>query len=93
MKMLSEELINLPVYTQSGEHLGKVVSFDFDIDMQTIEQYHVKTGLIRDLWHEQLVIHHSQVISISAEKMVVEDTVSREAAPAKGFGLVSPATK
>lgn len=78
MKMLSDDLIGLPVYTESGEHLGKVVSFDFDIEMQTIEHYHIKTGLIKDLWHQQLVVHHSQVVSISKEKMVVEDTAANK---------------
>ncbi len=91
--MLSEELSNLPVYTQSGEHLGKVASFDFDVDMHIIEHYYIKTGLIKGLGNEQLVVHQSQVISVSKEKMVVEDNIVKERSMAKGFGLVSPATE
>ena len=78
MKILSSDLINLPVYTQSGQHLGRVDSFEVDIEAYTIIKYNVRTGLIKGLWHQQLVIDPSQVISISKEKMVVEDNVGKK---------------
>ena len=78
MKIPSNDLINLPVYTQGGEHLGKVASFEINTDTGKIDSYHVKTGLIEGLWHEQLVINASQVIEITEEKMVVEDSVKKE---------------
>lgn len=94
MKTLSSDLINLPVYTQSGHHLGRIDSFEVDIDNHTITNYHVKTGLIKGIWHQQLVIAQSQVISISKEKMVVEDNVKKEkATDLKGIKLATPATK
>lgn len=77
MKILSSDLINLPVYTQGGQHLGRVTAFEVDIDGHTITTYHVKTGLIKGLWHQELLINPSQVISISLEKMVVEDSVTK----------------
>lgn len=94
MKIQSSDLINLPVYTQSSRHLGRIDSFEVDIDTHTITHYHIKTGLIKGLWHQQLVIATSQVISISKEKMVVEDNVKQEkATELKGVKLANPATK
>ena len=78
----SSDIINLPVYTASGQHLGHVSSFDLEADSGTvtITHFYVRTGLIKGLWHEQLVIHKSQVVAIDRDKMVVEDGVTREPA-------------
>lgn len=78
MKLSNSDLINLPVYTKSDTHLGKISSFEINTDNGKIESFHVKTGLIEGLWHEQLVIHHSQVIEILADKMIVEDTAQED---------------
>jgi len=78
MIILSSDLINLPVYTQSGQHLGRVDSFEVNIDTQAISCYHVRTGLIKGLWHQQLTIAPNQVVSINKEKMVVADNASRQ---------------
>jgi len=83
MIIQSGDLINLPVYSQSGQNLGRIDSFEIDLDSHTIIRYHVRTGLIKGLWHEQLLIAQSQVISISKEKMVVEDNIIKE--PAADF--------
>jgi len=90
MKISSSDLINLPVYTQSEQHLGRVDSLDIDINAHTITHYHVRTGLIKGLWHQQLIIAQSQVVSISKEKMVVEDNVGKK--PAIDL-VVSPVAK
>ena len=78
MKISSSDLINLPVYTQSERHLGKVASFEINADNGKIESFHVKTGLIEGLWHEQLIIHHSQVVEILTAKVIVKDSVKEE---------------
>ncbi len=76
MTLRKGELINLPVYTQSGEHLGKVADFVFQPDGQTIIQYHIKSGtLLRELLEKELLVSREQVISITNERMVVEDSV------------------
>lgn len=74
----SSQLINLPVYTQNGQHLGRIDSFDIDIDNNKITKYHVRTGLIKGIWHQELLVDQSQVVSISKEKMVVEDNIIKE---------------
>jgi len=90
MKISNNDLIGLPVYTQGGQSLGKIDSFEIDIDTSSITHYHISTGLIKGLWHEKLVIAQSQVVSISKEKMVVEDSTIKEKRP----GLVpSPVAK
>ena len=94
MKIHSSDLINLSVYTQSGQHLGRIDSFDVDIDTHTVTHYYVKTGLIKGLWYQQLIIAQSQVITITKDKMIVEDNVGKEpAAELEQIKLVSPATK
>ena len=90
MIILSSDLINLPVYTQSGRYLGRVDSFEIDLDNNMILRYQVKTGLIKGLWHQQLIVDKSQVISIDKEKMVVEDNTVKE--PMADL-VASPATK
>ena len=94
MRISSSDLINLPVETQSGAHLGRVSSFDIDLDSHKIVRYSVKTGLIKGLWHEQLLIDPVQVVSISKEKMVVEDNLAAEpASQVKEVPLAAPAAK
>lgn len=79
------------MFTQSGQNLGRIYSFDLDIDNSTVVSYYVRTGLIKGLWHQQLAIAPSQVISISKEKMVVEDSAAKEPkANLSKVGLVSP---
>jgi len=70
------DLINLPVYTRSNQHLGRVADFEVDSSTQQIVRYQVKSGgIISDLLNEELLISREQVVSITAEKMVVEDAV------------------
>jgi sporulation protein YlmC with PRC-barrel domain len=75
MTQHTNRLINLPVYTQSNQYLGKVCDLEVDPATQIVLQYHVKSGgLIKELLQKELIIGREQVVSISAERMVVEDT-------------------
>lgn len=78
MTLNYSQLIHLSVETQSGQYLGKIISFEIDPLSQSIVYYHVKSGLIKGLDKKELIIHQNQVISISKEKMIVEDNVSKE---------------
>ena len=76
MRLSSKDIINLPVYTLSKKYLGKIVSFDLDIDTQKIITYYVKAGsFVAGLLNEtsELIISEKQVVSITEEKMVVDD--------------------
>ncbi|RJR30982.1 PRC-barrel domain containing protein [Candidatus Parcubacteria bacterium] len=74
MVLENQDLINLPVYTKSGRFLGRINHFEIDEGSQSIIRYFVKSGLIQNLWKKQLIIHRSQVISITKEKMTVDDS-------------------
>lgn len=75
-------LIGLPVETKSGLVLGKIRSFEIDSESQTIMKYFVKSrNLVSKLLNEEtkeLIIHRDQVISIDAEKMVVDDSAVKD---------------
>lgn len=77
------------MYTQSGDHLGKVADFEIDPTTHSIIRYHVKGGdIIRGILQRELIISSTQVISITEEKMIVEDgTIAaqeRKKEPLKG---------
>jgi sporulation protein YlmC with PRC-barrel domain len=79
MSLTAKQLIGLPVYTQSGEHLGKVSDFVLDQEAQAVKQYSVRSrDLIGELLQRDLLIGREQVLQITAEKMVVEDAVLTE---------------
>jgi sporulation protein YlmC with PRC-barrel domain len=71
----NSKIINLPVYTQSGIFLGRIVDFETDKTSGLINKYFVKSeNPVKDLFRGNLEIAKEQVISIDEDKMVVEDT-------------------
>lgn len=95
MAFLDEKtLLSLPVHTKSGLCVGRLVGFDFDVDQQAILRYRVRPkGLAARVLKTPLLIDRSRVLSIDAEKMIVDDNVEKEMelAKAKAMGLVSNA--
>lgn len=74
------DIIDLPVETQSGQALGKVGAITVEIETQSIYQYQVKHGGLAHLFDKvEILVHRDQVLEISKEKMVVEDSVYRAA--------------
>lgn len=82
MKLSSQQLIGLPVYTKSGKHLGQIVSLSIETDIGQVTHFHVRTGLISGLWHQELLIAREQVLSIDEDRMVVDDSVAQQQAKA-----------
>ncbi len=81
MRILVKQLLGLPVYTESETHLGEVVDAEYDIDQQCIMIYHVKPAtVLATLFGAKLLVDRSQVVSITADKMIVQDAVETEAA-------------
>ncbi|MBI5621783.1 PRC-barrel domain-containing protein [Candidatus Falkowbacteria bacterium] len=101
MLIHAKKLLGLPVYTQSGQHLGAVTDMEIDIDDHTVMNYHVgSSNPIHHLLNNTLIINRRQVISITAEKMVVDDNapdrrqafaeaVKTEAEPAVAEGVLT----
>lgn len=77
MNLSNHQLINLPVFTQSSVPLGKIAGFEMEAETGKVITFFVKTGLIKDLLSQQLVVDFSQVISIDKNKMVVKDNVKK----------------
>ncbi len=75
MRMAWQQLKNLPVHTQSGEALGQIEGLIFDPESHAIVQYEVRQGM--PLARRTLLVATNQVVSISAERMIVEDLVGR----------------
>lgn len=74
MRIRKREIINLPVYSESGQHLGRVVDFEFDSASHIILIYYVRSkDIIKELLQKELLVSKDQVLSIDQEKMVVED--------------------
>lgn len=70
--------LHLPVRTESGRTLGLVVDVVIEPDTQSVVAYHVKPSrLLPDIVVAPLIINRNQVISISAEVMVVDDATLR----------------
>jgi sporulation protein YlmC with PRC-barrel domain len=84
-RMLAKAIIGLPVETQSGTHLGRVVDIECDIESGVIMKYYVSSSVVvRHLLKDQstLTIDTAQVISLTNEKMVVSDGANKHAIPA-----------
>lgn len=74
MRIREKNLLHLPVFTQSGKGLGKVVGFDLNTETHVVTTYYIKTHrLLSRPFGSELVVAPSQVIKITKEKMVVED--------------------
>ncbi len=85
----SNNLIGLPVATESGERLGSVRSFDVDVDSNTIVRYYVAPGrIVAMIGQGELIVHASLVVSITEKKMTVRDNTVTSPAPAAAIGAV-----
>lgn len=82
MRINFSQLKKLPVYTESGVYLGKVVDAVLSVEENLILQYKVRSHIVG----RTFLINNSQVREITAEKIVVDDAISRESATA---GVVS----
>lgn len=72
-----DKLKGLACETQSGELIGKVHSVVLDVQTHSVHQYEVRHGHLAS--RKTFLIHVSQVISISSDRMVVkDDAVSKE---------------
>lgn len=78
-KISDKQLFGLPVETESGTPLGKVQGFHMDAEHHAVVQYIVKnSNPLKDFFNRELLVAPSQVLSISEQKMVVDDSVVAE---------------
>ncbi len=72
MRISYSQLKKLSVETKSGDVLGHVGDVILDVDDQRVLQYEVKSSMLST---KKYMIGRDQVLSITAEKMIVEDAV------------------
>jgi len=92
MNLRKKQLINLPVYSRSGDKLGHLVDFELNAEEQRISKYYVRgENIIKELIEDDLIIDQSQVISIDLKKMVVEDLTEKSEAEIEKKATAVPA--
>ena len=81
MQSRDVELRGLPVITRSGQKLGKLSAYVIDAEHHEVAQYVVtRSSLLARILPDELLVHRSQVVSLDAEMMVVDDGVVTEKA-------------
>ncbi len=83
------QIKKLPVVTVSGKKLGRVNEVFVDPESQSIMQYQVKPHRLLSL-DLPLLIHRSQVVSITVDRLLVEDNVVKEVVERVEPIIVSP---
>ncbi len=72
--MTFSDIKKLKVYTKTGKYLGKIIDVKIDPRSHQIISYMVKCKWdIKNLFKGCLLINYKQVVSLSDQKMVVED--------------------
>lgn len=97
MVLNHKQIVNLPVYTKTETRVGFISHFDVDELEQKIVRYYIKPHQgIASMFGSELLVSPKQVISITREKMIVDDlaikqtfeenerVVSKRAVPAGG---------
>ena len=85
----SRKLLGLLVATESGTKLGAVISFDLDSESHGVSRYCV--GPHRWSRKENLLIAPAQVLGITAERLIVSDSVVAEKETGRERLAASPA--
>ncbi|MBI4433766.1 PRC-barrel domain-containing protein [Candidatus Uhrbacteria bacterium] len=76
MLLRHDAILGLPVITRSGISLGRVVGLMVDTESGMILQYQVRARgwVAMILPHtDELLIHHTQVIALEEDRMIVEE--------------------
>jgi sporulation protein YlmC with PRC-barrel domain len=74
------ELIDKEVFTEKKRFLGRVATYKIDTGSGEITALWVRTPVfLRDLWRQTLVIARSQVLSIDARAVIVDEAIIKNA--------------
>lgn len=82
--MLAKKIIGLKVETKSGQKLGRVNDFELEEASMNLKKIYVRPhSYVKGFAAGNLIIDRNSIISISTEKIVVEDLRLTE--PVKGL--------
>ena len=76
MQLSHKQLIHLSVETESGTRLGSIVEVVLDSEQHVVVRYVVRSGPLPRPLAAELLVAPAQVVSLSNEKMVVEDNLA-----------------
>jgi sporulation protein YlmC with PRC-barrel domain len=65
------KVIGLPVFTELGNYVGKVVNLERDVNGE-IKIYHIRRSGIFGFLRKRILVHPSMVVSIDKEKMIIK---------------------
>ena len=68
-----KQLIGLPVITRSQQPVGKIIGLILNNESHAVQQYVVKATGLAHLFTHELLVSPEQVISLDANKIVIED--------------------
>ncbi|KKR04070.1 MAG: hypothetical protein UT32_C0035G0005 [Parcubacteria group bacterium GW2011_GWC2_39_14] len=71
-----KQLKNLPVKTESGILLGYVNDFTLETETLSLKQINVNTNKLL-VFSDDLLISSEQIVSITTEKIVVQESVKK----------------
>ncbi|MFA5130111.1 MAG: PRC-barrel domain-containing protein [Patescibacteria group bacterium] len=75
MKLSLKAFIGLPVRCRSGAEFGRVSGADIDTETGRLQTIHAKAGgLMKGLMNGEALIDWSQVVEITDQAVVVEDS-------------------
>lgn len=78
-------ITHLPVFTESGQKLGNIREVEIDIESHFIRKYIVSHGFVNK---ETFLIVPTQIKSITADKIIVDDAIIKAVAP--GIAEIPP---
>ncbi len=84
MLLHAQDVKNIPVVTQDGRKVGKLIGPTIDTATHAIFKYAVaRSRLLSALLPDELLVDPSQVVSLTAEQMVIKDELVPAEAEAK----------
>jgi len=79
----AHNLLTLPVYTESGTILGRIVDVELDPEDLHVERFRVQPGGLKGFLQEEFLIHRTQVIRIEDKRVIVDDTMTPKTVSSK----------
>jgi sporulation protein YlmC with PRC-barrel domain len=77
----SKRMQGVPVRTVSGQGVGKLESFEFEVETGRLSGVRVKiSGIVPALLDQEALVAWSQIVSMSEAEVVVRDGVAMERA-------------
>lgn len=75
------ELYDKPVYTISGDHVGKIGDYAVDPESLYIVKLYVEQSLMKSFTGGKLVVDRTQINEITPKRVIIEDLLNPATAP------------